>query len=295
MMERDLETRASTPILVVGRNRSGTKWLSNILLNHPDIAGVQTEAHCGILETGLFGEIERVAGDLRSADSYMAFHLLWSETDFFRASGVDREFFLTRHPRPRDVYEAFRMLMDEVATRSGARFWLQKLAPSAGLTASGRYRDCRLVLIQRDLIGNLESSLELQRRREGPTSISKLTFGYALDAKIMSRMEREHGGFRVSYERLRHQPEAEVRRVCAELGLDYVPELLDVSFRPNTSFKQGARKRLTRLQVVQARLAHVLTRMLPSGFMTVLRRLAAPEPTMHRGLYGELRRRYGVE
>ncbi len=46
-----------TPIFIVGTNRSGTKWLSNILANHPDVAAVQTERTLGIVETYMFDSL----------------------------------------------------------------------------------------------------------------------------------------------------------------------------------------------------------------------------------------------
>lgn len=284
-----------TPILVVGRNRSGTKWLSNILLNHPEIAGIQTEAHCGILETHLFGQIERAVGDLSSVDNYLAFQLLWSETDFFRAAGIEPEFFLTCRPRPTDVFGAFRMLMDEVATRAECRFWLQKIRPSTALDAAARYPDCRFVLIRRDLIGNLESSLELQRRHGDSVSLLKLACGYALDEKIMKTLESSRECVRVSYERLRQRPEAEIERACRELGIQYEPGLLETRFRRNTSFKNSPRKGLSAVETVHAKSANLVASLIPIRFMRLLRRLAKPKPTMHRGMYRELRQQYGID
>ncbi len=98
------DSKQATPIFVIGRSRSGTKWLSNILLNHTAVAGVQSERKLGIAETDVFGAMQRVVGDLRRAENYVAFIAIWSQTDFFLASGADAEMFLARSPRPTTMF-----------------------------------------------------------------------------------------------------------------------------------------------------------------------------------------------
>ncbi|MCK4320989.1 sulfotransferase [candidate division WOR-3 bacterium] len=39
----------ASPIFVIGKNRSGTKWLSNVIANHKDVACIQHELFGGIL------------------------------------------------------------------------------------------------------------------------------------------------------------------------------------------------------------------------------------------------------
>jgi hypothetical protein len=50
--------RTPTPLLVIGANRSGTQWLSNILCNHSDVMSVHFAEHCGIIETNSYPQIE---------------------------------------------------------------------------------------------------------------------------------------------------------------------------------------------------------------------------------------------
>ena len=74
---------AATPLFVVGLNRSGTKWLSNTLCQHAEVAGVLHERFTGILETNMLDTIPRVFPDLREGDDYAAVIELWSATEFF--------------------------------------------------------------------------------------------------------------------------------------------------------------------------------------------------------------------
>ena len=41
-------------IIIIGMDRSGTKWISNEISNHPDIIAIRDEEHNGILETNMF-------------------------------------------------------------------------------------------------------------------------------------------------------------------------------------------------------------------------------------------------
>ena len=61
-----------TPVIVIGMTRSGTKWLSNILCNHSEMIGVQSEQHGGIIETNMFHIMPRKF-NLSFADDYIAF------------------------------------------------------------------------------------------------------------------------------------------------------------------------------------------------------------------------------
>lgn len=73
----------ASPIFVIGRNRSGTKWLSNIIASHHDVAAVQHEEHFGILEaTDVFLNMPILFGDLSIAENYMGFLDCFSQTDF---------------------------------------------------------------------------------------------------------------------------------------------------------------------------------------------------------------------
>ena len=52
------------PIFVIGKNRSGTKWLSNTISNHSKIACVRSHEFGGILETNVFFNMPNTFGDL---------------------------------------------------------------------------------------------------------------------------------------------------------------------------------------------------------------------------------------
>ena len=99
-LHEGLNVQMTTPIIVVGMNRSGTKWVSNILCNHEDVIGVQSERHFGILETNMFGTMQDKF-DLSSPEDYVGFLEMWSKTEFFRRTDIDKQMFYELAPRPR--------------------------------------------------------------------------------------------------------------------------------------------------------------------------------------------------
>jgi len=289
------DLKRAAPIFVIGRNRSGTKWLSNILLNHTAVAGVQSEHKNGIAETDVFGPMQRVVGDIRRAENYVAFVAIWSQTDFFRASGADAEMFLTCSPRPTTMFEAFRLLMEWVAARQGRPFWLQKTAADdRSERILKHYPDARVVTIQRGLMGNLWSTLANATRQQRDSSAIRSAIGYALDEKNLARLQRK-GALAVRYEDLRNNTETETRRVCEALGLQFEPDMIDVRFRPNTSFQGGERVPLSARQILAARLAYSVARYFPISLLQALRIVSQPRRVpLRRGMFGDIVRRYGI-
>jgi hypothetical protein len=99
-------------IIVIGMNRSGTKWISNLISNHPDVVSLQYERGGGILETNMFTNFPHSFGDLRFPDNYVGLIELWSKTDFFQCAGMDKDFFYSIEKRPTNYFELFQILMN---------------------------------------------------------------------------------------------------------------------------------------------------------------------------------------
>src|SRR5690606_28021639 len=74
-------------IFVLGRNRSGTKWLTNQISNHPQVAAI-TATNTGVLEANLFEHLPRMFGDLSINDHYYAFLAAFMKSSFFHRSGL---------------------------------------------------------------------------------------------------------------------------------------------------------------------------------------------------------------
>jgi hypothetical protein len=228
------------PVIVVGINRSGTKWLSNILCKSRDITGMQRNRtnSGGMMETNMFGNLQRVFRSLRRPDDFVGLVQLWSTTDFFGETGLDKEFLFSITPRPTDCLELFRTVMDEVAVRKGCRYWLQKTSPFQASAVLNRYTDAKLVVIRRKMVDTLRSQLGGMRRGGNQGSLLKEIFFNVLQGKNLNRIERRHSpSCSVTYEALAEDKGKETRLLCGFLGIEYSEDMLETDFAPNTSFQ----------------------------------------------------------
>lgn len=235
----------ATPILVFGMERSGTKWLCNILANAPDVACVAGDHFGGILETNMF----RIIGqkfDLRSPDDYAAFVELWTRSDFFLHTGLDRHGFselLRDRGWPTDPIDVFELVMTATANRAGRKFWLQKAGPDDGASLPQRFPQAKLLVIVRGRRDTVRSAMELARKRGAPLSHFQAVYGNVIETKMLRELRRRHPVCWVDYEALLEEPEAQIARVCEFIGIAYSPELLEVRFQKNSSFDEADERR----------------------------------------------------
>lgn len=229
------------PIIVVGMNRSGTKWVSNIVCGHEDVVGVQSRRTCGILETNMLGAMYEKF-DLDYADDYVGLIELWSVTEFFRRAGVDKDFFYRLDPRPRNALQLFELLMNEVARREGKRYWLQKTPPVTAERALAYFTNARVIVVRRNLLDTARSTLILQQRY-GAANLARAARRYAWQAKLLDRICRRYPAIEVRYEALAADPSREKARLFTELGLDPARVTSEDRFPRNTSFPDDRQRR----------------------------------------------------
>jgi len=263
------------PIFVIGMNRTGTKWMSNLIANHPEVIAVQHERHTGILETNVFDAWPRKFPDLSLPDEYVGFIELWSRTDFFRITGTDKKILYDRSPRPTDILEMFRILMDDFATRNERRFWLQKVSPWATEDVLRHFREARLVVIERDPIDTLRSTHQLVTGGREPISLKTIT-SHHLQQRLLHQLRSRPGVASVRFEELQKNTRRELERVCGELGLDFHKAMVESKYEKNTSFRGDEAARRTALsewEVRKIRGASLVLRGVPDSLLGFMRRL----------------------
>lgn len=260
-------------IFVLGRNRSGTKWLTNQISNHPEVAAI-TAAGTGVLEANLFGQLPQMFGDLEINDHYYAFLAAFMKSSFFHRSGLPESVLYER--RHTDYLEFFAWFMDRLAEVRGTKFWLQKGSSLMFPVLLRTFPDAKFIVMRReDVLANVRSSVALRgagsAEQHKPRMVARELASYYLHRAIeLDHLELPNVRL-ATYERLRSDKEGVLREVCEFLGLEFSAALLEDSFPPNTSYRKSKPEEVfTGLDNRTFALLQPLFRSLPTPFLRAL-------------------------
>ena len=228
------------PVFVIGRIRSGTKWLSNLLGAHPEVAAISGR-RAGLLSTCMFDRLPDTFGSLKDDSNFYAFLACYSKTDFFRLTGLPEEFLYRLDTR--NYFEIFRQMMDAYAQRSGRALWVQKSKSILLPQLYENFPDARFVIIRRNLMDNIRSSIGLALSH-GDERANTLTtaLSYYHHVKTEERYRGRENVYFVEFEELKADTVGTMKRVCAFLGIEFRPEMLDTGYAPNTSFSEKIKR-----------------------------------------------------
>lgn len=261
------------PLFVMGVHRSGTTWLANALCNHSQIWGVQSQKHFGIVESWFFSHMDGRVADIRDVSNYRSLIGDFSETEFFRATGVTRS--ILEDLNPEDYGDFFRQFMIRAASkgaiRSRLRYWLEK-TPVHTLyldQLTGYFPEARFVAVQRSLQGVLLSTLT-SGHANGRESVSAPSLRVAHAVlhwhKYHSYLQHFIGKYPDRfwigrYEDLVERPATQFRECLDFLNLGWEAAVLEQRFEPNTSFEQARPVRLSEQSQRVATVASILARL----------------------------------
>lgn len=270
------------PIFVLGLQRSGTTWIANMLEAHPEVAAVSAARHRGVHESIFFSHFARSYGPLDDEAAFGRFAADFTASDYFRLSGMDGGRFLAS--RPRDYATAFRLVMEEVASRKQARYWLEKSPHHTPLCdeLARLFPDALFIAITRDSASLTRSRLSAYGRvpPSGPRragALCRAGFANAFYRRLVDRFQADHPGrcLKVTFEDLRAGREHEIRRIAAFLGIDGRSDRFEPRFPANSSFAGGRPPAvpLGRGDRMLLRLAERACLLLPLGLLAGLHRL----------------------
>lgn len=239
------------PIFVLGKHRSGTTWLANSLCQHPQIVGAAHESHYGIHESGFFSYVYDRYGDLTCKNNYTEFVEVMCASDYFNLTGVTKEFLYRLWPTSYE--DCFRAIMDDYATRKGARYWLEK-SPSHTLLTDQLaifYPDATFVSIVRDVKSVVVSSLVLRNSKHESVVPNSIVSNYfAISTSVLrwifykksleSLRKKSDRVTVVDYSSMHADRAGVLHLICDFLDLPFDPIMIeDSAFAPNTSFRTG--------------------------------------------------------
>lgn len=232
------EDPMAKPIFVIGKHRSGTKWLSNTIAAHKDIACILHEHHFGILEVSdVFERMPLIYGDLSIAENCIGFIEYYGQTDFFVLTGLDKNMFYKN--RPSNYSEFFRQMMDTFAEKEGKPYWVQKTDTAPMPDLIKHFPDAKFIMTIRDVRDNVKSAIGLAKGEKGratPKVYNELFIYYLQKKRILSYQGRDNVML-MYFEDMKRDKRAVVERICNFLQIEFDENMLKNHFKQNTSYK----------------------------------------------------------
>ena len=233
----------ASPIYVIGKYRSGTKWLSNTIAGHPDVACIAHDDHFGILEVSdVFERLPKIFGDLSVAENFIGFIEYFASTDFFRLTGLDKQLFF--NPRPKDYISFFKQMMDLYAENEGTQYWVQKADTFPVEQLMTQHLNAKFIMIIRDPKDNIRSAIALamaESQRRNRRILNEL-FMYYLEKKRIVSYRGKPNVLVMSFEDMKGKKRETVERICEFIGIKFDEEMMTDRFKRNTSFGGAIQK-----------------------------------------------------
>lgn len=243
-------------IFIVGKHRSGTSWLGNILSEHPEIYGVQNPDRHGIWESLYFTYVAELFRDVDTSteSGFEKWIEFMSRTNYVRFSSLSPRALSELGPAPFEVL--FARLMDYASREKGARIWIEKSPPHT-LVASHIaeiFPEAHFIAITRQFDDWLRSSVRHSKRTGRLVSdhrlarvylIAKLVFERFLYESEISFLEEEYGNrvIHINYEDLIERHEEVKKSILSFIGAKSVVNNIKSKYKPNSSFSSESEKK----------------------------------------------------
>lgn len=258
-----------TGLFVFGKERSGTKWITNLIANHPQVACVQSEKHNGVHETNMFVQFPKAFGSLRVHENRLAFYHTFTNTFYFQITGVRKDWVFQQ--KTNSYLQFFDDFMNEFARIKSCDYWVQKTNSSNIGRIKRNFKTNKSIIIQRDLKSTLTSSLYRKSKNASVRQLITNTLRYVYLDRYERRFRHDSNVMIVNYGDLKKHTEKTLQQVFEFLGLDFNLLYTEVSFSANTTFYDQKRKTLSSTQLALVNITNIVARMLPMGFLKYLR------------------------
>jgi hypothetical protein len=262
------------PIFVIGRDRSGTKWLSNIIATNKEVACVQHEDHFGILEASdILVTAPILFGNIRVPENYIAFLECLSQTDFIRLTGVNKDYCYGL--RPTDCFIFFREIMDRFADNGRKSCWVQKSDVTSMNDLYTHFHDGKFIIITRKFKDNIKSRIGQIMRERGKDQkkhLFKAAVRYFIDMNQIKKYSNRNNVYVIQYEDLRKNKKLVLEKLCKFLQIEYEEIMLQDKFQKNTSYRNGILKDeiFTKTDLLKLNVSSIFLKSLPKFIYELL-------------------------
>jgi len=212
-----MTAKSVQPIFVVGKHRSGTTWVANILSAHPMIMCAEHKYHQGQHESAYFSALAPYCNWGRTEQDRIALRAIFEASDYYRllklspSTDIDIESL--------SIEDYFRAIMDEATVGNGCSHWVEK-TPAHTLYLDcliESYPDARIVAVKRDIHDVVRSCVY---RAGDPRSIASWAFhagSYGLYENML--LTYADSVYWVEYAGLKGDYESEVEQLLEYVGV----------------------------------------------------------------------------
>jgi len=251
------------PIFVFGRHRSGTTWVTNVLMSHKKVFSPNHEIHNGQHESAFFCSLVPYFNDCDSDEDLIALKSVFEKTDFWDLM----------YPKERPqlnilemgYIEYFRKAYEVACDNNGCDYWVEK-TPAHTLWIDDiikGYPDAKFIFVRRNTEDVVKSNVYQFGDENSPLSWLKNLLWCEV-YNVVSEVHKDKLYF-IQYELLISDYTSEINALLKYLNLSY--DKLPMSpFKSNSSFA-GDQKKIKWGYKVMIYVTHLLFVIMPNGFV----------------------------
>lgn len=272
--------RRATPIFVLGMQRSGTTWVSNMLEGSGVVAAVTAEEHHGVHESVFFSHFAHGFEPFQDANARRRFREAFLKSDYFLLTDLLPDVVDEALLNALDYADVFDAVMQTLAARDGKTHWLEK-SPHHTMLAeelADRFPDALFVCVVRESRSLIASRLAAYGREPSRNlrRVVDILRGALVNSLYLRRLQRFAEGcdraMLLRYETFRRDQSRGRGQLVQFLRLSVPADNLVSTFAPNTSHIRADTQLLSSFDTLLIRVGDAFGRLLPLSLLSLIER-----------------------